>query len=120
MKNRILKKRLKREKIHRRIRKRIHGTAERPRLAIYRSLNHIYAQAIDDMTGHVLVAVGSVDAEGRVLKGLKARAEYVGSKVAEKMKEKEISAVVFDRGGRVFHGNIKVLAEQVRSAKIQF
>ena len=88
MRNRILKKRLKMQRIRRRVRKNVEGSPERPRLSVYRSLAHIYAQVIDDMSGQVLAAAGSVDAEGRAIKGLKARAEYVGAKVAEKMKEK--------------------------------
>ncbi len=107
---------------HDRIRKKIMGTTERPRLNVYRSLNHIYVQVIDDLNGATLVAANS--AEGK--KGEKrtggnvAAAKAVGKVIAERAKAKGITKVVFDRGGYIYHGRVKALADAAREAGLQF
>jgi len=111
-----------RSRVHVRIRKRMVGTSERPRLNVYRSLNHIYVQIIDDSQGKTLVSASSVEGE----KGQKrsggnlASAKDVGKKVAERAKQKGITKVVFDRGGYLYHGRVKALADAAREAGLQF
>ena len=124
-----------RSRIHRRIRRKLQGTAERPRLAVFRSVAHIYAQVIDDAQGRTLVAASSVakDAKpARAAKGAKtpkttktgggnvAAAKAIGKLLAERAKEKGIAKVVFDRGGYPYHGRIKALAEAARAAGLEF
>ncbi|PKM80555.1 MAG: 50S ribosomal protein L18 [Firmicutes bacterium HGW-Firmicutes-14] len=108
---------------HLRVRKRVHGTTERPRLSVYRSLNNIYAQIIDDTKGITLVSASTMEngLKGKVEKGsnLKA-AEAVGKSIAEKALEKGIKQVVFDRGGHIYHGRIKALANAAREAGLEF
>src|SRR5436305_8246398 len=102
-----------RQQRHRRVRARVIGTAERPRLNVFRSLNHIYAQVIDDTQGHTLVAASTLDktvAESPKIEQAKA----VGKLVAERAKGAGIKKVVFDRGGYLYHGRIKALAEGAR------
>ena len=117
-----LSKNATRNHVHERIRKKILGTAERPRLNVYRSLNHIYAQVIDDLHGTTLASANS--AEGK--KGEKrtggnvAAAKSVGKAIAERAKGKGISKVVFDRGGYIYHGRVKALADAAREAGLQF
>ena len=110
-------------KKHRRIRNRFSGTAERPRLAVFRSNNHMYAQIIDDTVGNTLVAASTLD------KDVKAQLEMtndvdaaacVGTMIAKKAQEKGIKEVVFDRGGFVYHGKIKALADAAREAGLEF
>lgn len=101
----------------------VEGTAERPRLCVYRSLGHIYAQIIDDRTGSTLVSASSVDKETK--KQLKgggniAAAKVIGKIVAERAKAAKIDKVVFDRGGYKYHGRVKALAEAAREAGLQF
>ncbi len=106
-----------------RIRGKIHGVAERPRLVIYRSINHIYAQVVDDTKGHTLAAASTLDAELRTkADGTKkgAQAEQVGELVAKRAIEKGITKVVFDRGGYLYHGRIKALADGARKAGLVF
>ncbi|MFN8633357.1 MAG: 50S ribosomal protein L18 [Chloroflexota bacterium] len=109
-------------KRHRRIRRSLSGTTERPRLAVFRSLEHIYGQIIDDVAGHTLVAASDLEASlknGET--GSKSdRAKQVGQLLAERAKEKGISAVVFDRGGFLYHGRVKALAEGAREGGLQF
>ncbi len=108
---------------HVRIRRVIKGTAERPRLAVFRSLNHIYAQLIDDTTGQTLVAVDSRCPEFRQRLGSGgnvAAAKIVGELVAQKGKERGVSQAVFDRGGYQYHGRVKALAEAARAAGLRF
>ena len=108
---------------HRRIRKKIHGNAERPRLAVYRTLNHIYAQAIDDERGVTLAQASTVDAEFRRQQrsgGNIAAARSVGGIIAERLKAAGVSRVVLDRGGYVYHGRVKALAEAARAGGLQF
>lgn len=99
-----------RMKIHTRIRKVVSGTAERPRLAAYRSLNHIYAQLIDDQVGKTIASVSSLGTNG----SLKAKAEQVGAGIAKLAKEKKIKSVVYDRAGFAYAGAIATLADAAR------
>jgi large subunit ribosomal protein L18 len=136
----------KRGHIHDRIRKKMQGTAERPRLNVYRSLNHIYAQVIDDLHGQTLVSASSAEgmkAEGKKAEGKKAEgdkaegpkagekkgrrtggnvaaAKALGKIIAERAKAKGVSKVVFDRGGYIYHGRVKALADAAREAGLQF
>jgi len=103
------------------IRKRIIGMPDRPRLAIYKSLNHIYAQVIDDMKGHTLASASTMEKELGVDKtGNAAAAAAVGSKLAERAKAAGVSKVVFDRGGFKFHGRLKALADAARKSGLEF
>ena len=112
-----------RQRVHERVRMRVTGTAERPRLAVYRSLDHIYAQVIDDRSGKTLVSASSVDSESK--KSVKgggnvAAAKVIGKLVAERAKAAGVSKVVFDRGGYKYHGRVKALADAAREAGLQF
>jgi len=112
-----------RRRIHRRVRQSLSGTAERPRLSVYRSLAHLYAQVIDDTTGKTLASAGSNDKEMRKQTkggGNVAAAKLVGKAVAERALQKGISQVVFDRGGYRYHGRVKALAEAAREAGLRF
>jgi large subunit ribosomal protein L18 len=112
-----------RNRIHRRIRRKLSGTAERPRLAVFRSVKHIYAQVIDDTAGHTVVAASSsekVAATGKSGGGNMSGAKAIGKLVAERAKDKGIKAVVFDRGGYHYHGRVKALAEAAREAGLEF
>src|SRR5579872_6586972 len=94
-------------RIHKRIRRKLAGTAERPRLAVYRSVAHIYAQVIDDSKGTTLVSASSVDKGAKTNGGNVAAAKAIGKLVADRAKEKGIKVVVFDRGGYQYHGRVK-------------
>ncbi|OLN32400.1 50S ribosomal protein L18 [Desulfosporosinus metallidurans] len=110
-------------KKHKSIRKNVSGAAVRPRLAVFRSLNHIYAQVINDEIGVTLVAASSLDPEFKAANlsgGNTAGAQKVGELVAKKALEKGITQVVFDRGGNVYHGRISALAESAREAGLSF
>ncbi len=108
-------------RIHERIRQRVHGTAERPRLAVFRSLSHIYAQVIDDRKGHTLASASSSEKKAGVATGGNlAGAKAIGKLVAERAKEKGVERVVFDRGGYLYHGRIKALADAAREAGLEF
>ena len=110
-----------RVKRHERIRLRLAGTTGRPRLAIFRSLNHIYAQVIDDSTGQTLVAASSLEAGLRGATGTKTEdAKRVGQLVAERAKGAGIDQVVFDRAGFKYHGRVRSLAEAAREAGLDF
>ncbi len=112
-----------RRRRHIRVRKTVAGTPERPRLAIFRSLNHIYAQIIDDTAGHTLAAASDLEKDVRSALDGKKKAEVaalVGQSVAKKAKEAGIRAVVFDRGGFRYHGRVKALAEAVRKGGVSF
>jgi large subunit ribosomal protein L18 len=104
------------------IRKRITGTAERPRLSVFRSAKHVYVQAIDDVTGHVLAAAS--DTEPSIKAALtgakKERARQIGKVIGEKLKSKNITSVVFDRNGFIYHGRVKEVADGAREAGLQF
>ncbi len=109
-----------RNRIHKRIRRKLRGTTERPRLAVFRSVAHIYAQVIDDTEGKTLVAASSVDKGGRTNGGNVAAAKTIGKLVAERAREKGITTVVFDRGGYQYHGRVKALADAARAAGLEF
>ena len=111
-----------RQKRHRRIRRFLSGTTQRPRLAVFRSLEHIYGQIIDDTAGATLVAASDIEASLRNgERGTKSdRAKQVGQLLAERAKEKGITAVVFDRGGFLYHGRIKALADGAREGGLEF
>lgn len=110
-----------RQRIHKRIRRRLSGTAERPRLAIYRSLNHIYAQIIDDRAGRTVIAASSTQETAGVKNGGNvAGAKAIGKLVAERAIALGIKQVVFDRGGYLYHGRIKALADAARAAGLEF
>ncbi|HXB72247.1 MAG TPA: 50S ribosomal protein L18 [Candidatus Acidoferrales bacterium] len=117
--NKIEKKEV-RHRIHRRIRRKLSGTSQRPRLAVFRSVAHIYAQVIDDTEGKTLVSASSVDKGGRTDGGNVTAARAIGKLVAERAKEKGIKSVVFDRGGYVYHGRVKALADAAREAGLEF
>ena len=112
-----------REKKHARLRNRISGTAEKPRLCVFRSNNHMYAQIIDDTVGNTLCAASTLEADAK--KALEytdnvEAAAYVGKAIAEKALEKGIKTVVFDRGGFIYHGKVKALADAAREAGLEF
>jgi large subunit ribosomal protein L18 len=112
----------KRGHVHDRIRKKMQGTAERPRLNVYRSLNHIYVQVIDDLHGQTLVSASSSEGvkEKRPTGGNVAAAKTVGKAIAERAKAKGVKKVVFDRGGYIYHGRVKALADAAREAGLEF
>ncbi len=110
-------------RIHRRVRRRVAGTADRPRLAVFRSLKHIYAQVIDDRTGRTLVSASTLDRQVRQQVrngGNVAAAKVVGRVVAERARAAGIERVVFDRGGYKYHGRVQALADAAREAGLQF
>ena len=112
-----------RQRRHIRVRKKISGTAERPRLCVFRSLNHIYAQVVDDMKGNTLISASTLDAElNKDLKGKKktVRAEQVGLLVAKRAVEKGIKQVTFDRGGFKYQGRVKAVADAARKGGLKF
>lgn len=111
-----------RKKRHKRVRKKVFGTAEKPRLNVFRSLNNIYAQIIDDNEGHTLVSASTIEPDLKEYQGkLDIEAsKKVGEKLAKKAQEKGIEEVVFDRGGYKFHGRIKALADSARENGLKF
>jgi len=115
-----------RERIRLRQRKRIHGTAERPRLAVFRSVTHIYAQVIDDMAGKTVAAASSTEKAlktvfaGDVRGGNRKGAEALGQVIADRLKDKGITHVVFDRGGNLYHGRVRAVADAARKAGLEF
>ena len=112
-----------RAKKHLKLRKRFSGTAERPRLAVFRSNNHMYAQIIDDTVGNTLCSASTLDKEAKAdltkTNSVEAAA-YVGKLIAERAKEKGITTVVFDRGGFIYHGKVKAVADAAREAGLEF
>lgn len=117
------KKRLARERRHRRVRKKVSGTHSRPRLNVYRSLIHIYCQVIDDVAGHTLVSVSTVDGQVRPMvqgKNKTEQARVVGQVIARRALDEGIKQVVFDRGGWAYHGRIKALADGAREEGLEF
>ncbi len=106
-----------RQRIHARIRRKLAGTAERPRLNVYRSVNHIYAQVIDDQTGTTIVSASTIKAKTG---GNVAAAKEIGKTIAELAVAKGVKKVVFDRGGYLYHGRIKALADAAREAGLEF
>jgi large subunit ribosomal protein L18 len=114
------------KRISLRQRKRISGTAERPRLRVFRSVGHIYAQVIDDMSGQTIASASSTEPslKGNLTDaakpGNKAGAQVLGRTIAERLKEKGITRVVFDRGGYLYHGRVRAVAEAAREAGLEF
>jgi len=114
-------RRISRDRIRKRIRSKVSGTAERPRLAVKKSLKHIYAQVIDDANGKTIAAASTRDKESGVKGGSnQAAAKAVGALIAKKAKDKGVKRVVFDRGGYQYHGNIKALADAARENGLEF
>jgi len=109
-----------RQKVHRRIRKKINGTAERPRLAVHYSNKNIYAQVINDVEGITLAAASTLDSEIENGTANISTSEKVGALIAKRAKDKKIDNVVFDRGGFLFHGKIKALADAARKEGLKF
>lgn len=111
-----------RQRVHDRIRKKLQGTGERPRLNVYRSLNHIYAQLIDDSKGVTLISASTAEGKkaDRRTGGNVAASKEIGKRIAERAKAKGISKVVFDRGGYIYHGRVKALADAAREGGLQF
>jgi large subunit ribosomal protein L18 len=114
----VTKVRAARERRHRRVRKRVRGDAARPRLAVYRSNRHMYAQLIDDLGGRTLVSASSLDTDVAG-NGKTATAKAVGALVARRAKEAGIEGAVFDRGGRLYHGRVRAVAEGAREGGLQ-
>ena len=115
-----------RDRIKFRIRKKMTGTSEKPRLSVFRSVSHIYVQVIDDRTGQTVASASTIDAgvKGQLPKGVAGGnlkgAELVGTAIAERLKEKGITKVVFDRNGFLYHGRVRAVAEAARSAGLEF
>ena len=123
---RIKTKEDRRDRIKFRIRKRMSGTSDKPRLSVFRSVSHIYVQVIDDRTGQTLASASTVDAKvkGQLAKGVDGGnikgAELIGKTIAARLKEKGITKVVFDRNGFLYHGRVRAVAEAARSAGLEF
>ena len=115
-----------RQRIKYRLRKRMRGSQERPRLSVFRSVSHVYVQVIDDMAGTTLAAASSLDAavkakmSGEVRPGNRKGAELVGRTIAERLKEKGITKVIFDRNGFLYHGRVRAVADAARAAGLEF
>jgi len=109
-----------RQRVKERIRRKILGTADRPRLAVFRSLKYIYAQVIDDASGKTIASASSREKDSGAKGANAAAAKAVGALIAKKAKDKGITQVVFDRGGYVYHGNIKALADAARENGLEF
>lgn len=121
--SRITTHRQARSRRHLRLRRRVKGTSERPRLSVFRSLNHIYVQVVDDTTGVTLAAASTL--ENSIIEEVKsndksAKSKKVGSTIAERAKEKGVTSVVFDRGGYRYHGRVQALAEGAREGGLVF
>ena len=113
-------RKLERARRHARVRTKVSGTAERPRLCVYRSNTNLYAQIIDDVAGNTLVAASTLDKEVKTKKSNIEAAKEVGALIAKKAAEKNIKTVVYDRGGYIFHGVVKALAEAAREGGLEF
>lgn len=111
------RKRLKR-KVH--IRKRINGTPERPRMTVFRSNKHMYVQVIDDTTGKTIASAGTTEAEFKGLRNNIENAEKIGTAIGQRLQEKKVTEVVFDRNGYLYHGIVKSIADSARKAGIKF
>ncbi len=117
-----LTKRERRNKIKRRIRKHIKGTSERPRLSVFRSNNHIYAQIIDDIKGNTIVSASSLDKSAGIKKEMSniQVAEQVGTTLGQRAKEANVKMVIFDRNGYRYHGRVRALADSARKSGLKF
>ena len=109
-----------RQRVKERVRRKVNGTADRPRLAVFRSLKYIYAQVIDDASGKTIASASSREKDSGAKGANAAAAKAVGALIAKKAKDKGITQVVFDRGGYVYHGNIKALADAARENGLKF
>jgi len=112
-----------RQRVHRRIRKKVAGTAQRPRLAVHFSGKHVYAQVIDDDAGRTLAAASTTERsllEGKKLRANQSAAELIGKTIAERSRAKKFERVVFDRGGFLYHGKVKALADAARAGGLKF
>lgn len=111
-----------RKRIQERIRRKVRGTSERPRLAVFKSLKHIYVQVIDDVSGRTIAAASTMekDLKGTFSSSNAGAAKAIGARIAERLKEKGTTRVVFDRGGYLYHGNIKALADSARENGLEF
>ena len=118
-----VKSHLARQRRHRRIRRKLAGTADRPRLNVFRSLDNIFAQVIDDEIGHTIVSASTIDKQLRGQmdgKSKKEQAQIVGKAIAERAQEADVTEVVFDRGGYIYHGRVKALADGAREGGLKF
>ena len=113
-------RKLERTRRHKRVRNKISGTAERPRLCVFRSNSNLYVQVIDDVAGNTLVSASTLDKEVKTKHANKEAAKEVGKLIAKKATEKNITEVVFDRGGYIYHGVVKELAEAAREGGLKF
>ncbi len=113
-------RKMERRRRHIRVRRKISGTSERPRLCVYRSNNNLYVQIIDDVAGNTLVQASTLDKEVKTKHANKEAAKEVGTLIAKKAANKNIETVVFDRGGYIYHGVVKELAEAAREAGLKF
>ena len=113
-------RKLERERRHKRVRNKISGTAERPRLCVFRSNSNLYVQVIDDVEGNTLVSDSTLDKEIKTKHSNKQEAEELGTLIAKRATEKNITEVVFDRGGYIYHGVIKELADAARNNGLKF
>ena len=113
-------RKLERNRRHARVRTKVSGTAERPRLCVYRSNTNLYAQIIDDVAGNTLVSASTVEADLRGLKNNVADAAKLGEVVGKRLLEKNIDTVVFDRNGYIYHGIVKAIADGARAAGVKF
>jgi large subunit ribosomal protein L18 len=117
---RIREKNRKRQRRKHHIRKKIFGTSERPRLSVYRSNRHMYVQAIDDLAGHTLASVSSMEKDYQGMKNSVENAKSLGKVIGERLQEKKVETVVFDRNGYPYHGIVKGIAEGAREAGVKF
>ena len=115
-----INRKLERERRHIRVRNKISGTAERPRLCVYRSNSNLYVQVIDDVAGNTLAQASTLDKEVKTKHANKEAAKEVGALIAKRASEKKIKEVVFDRGGYIYHGVVKELAEAAREGGLTF
>ena len=113
-------RKMERARRHARVRRKISGTAERPRLCVYRSNTNLYVQVIDDVAGKTLVSASTLDKEVKTKYANKEAAKEVGARIAKRVLEKNIKDVVFDRGGYIYHGVVKELAEAARNGGLNF
>ena len=113
-------RKLERTRRHARVRTKVSGTAERPRLCVYRSNSNIYAQIIDDVAGNTLVQASTLDKEIKIKHANKEAAKELGTLIAKRAADKKIKTVVFDRGGYIYHGVVKELAEAAREGGLEF
>ena len=113
-------RKMERARRHARVRRKISGTAQRPRLCVYRSNTNLYVQIIDDVAGNTLVAASTLDKEVKTKRANKEAAKELGTLIAKKANAKKIKAVVFDRGGYIYHGVVKELAEAAREGGLEF